>query len=48
MSSALLGLVMLIAGFISASCGLILDALRRSRIEQKRILFLTVPALGAP
>ena len=48
MSSALLGLVMLIAGFIFASCGLILDALRRSRIEQKRILFLTVPALGAP
>ena len=47
MSSALLGLVMLIAGFISAGCGLILDALRRSRIEQKRILFLTVPALGA-
>ena len=28
-------------------CGLILDALGRTRIEQKRILFLTVPALGA-
>jgi hypothetical protein len=29
-----------------AGCGLILDSLGRSRVEQKRILFLTVPALG--
>ena len=38
---------MMVAGFILAGCGLILDALGRSRVEQKRILFLTVPALGA-
>jgi hypothetical protein len=38
---------MLLAGFLAASCGLILDALRRSRIEQKRTIFLTVPSLGA-
>ncbi|MBK1623213.1 glycosyltransferase [Afifella marina] len=30
---------------ISLSCGLILESLRRSRLEQKRILFLSVPAL---
>jgi hypothetical protein len=47
LSNAFLGLVLLVAGFILAGCGLILDALERSRIEQKRILFLTVPALGA-
>lgn len=46
-SNAFLGMAMLIAGFILAGCGLILDALGRSRVEQKRILFLTVPALGA-
>lgn len=42
-----LGTTMLLAGFVFASCGLILDALRRSRIEQKRTIFLTVPSLGA-
>ncbi len=47
LSSAFLGLTMLLAGFILGGCGLILDALGRSRVEQKRILFLTVPALGA-
>jgi glycosyltransferase involved in cell wall biosynthesis len=47
LSNAFLGLVLLVAGFILGGCGLILDALGRSRIEQKRILFLTVPALGA-
>jgi len=47
LSNALLGMTMLVAGFILAGCGLILDALGRSRVEQKRILFLTVPALGA-
>jgi hypothetical protein len=25
-------------------CGLILDSLARSRLEQKRILYLTIPA----
>jgi glycosyltransferase involved in cell wall biosynthesis len=42
-----LGPTMLLAGFVFASCGLILDALRRSRIEQKRTIFLAVPSLGA-
>ena len=46
-SHELLGMAMLVAGFILAGCGLILDALGRSRVEQKRILFLTVPSLGA-
>ena len=36
-----------VIGFILAACGLILESLRRSRVEQKRILFLSVPALGA-
>jgi glycosyltransferase involved in cell wall biosynthesis len=37
---------MFIIGFMLAGSGLILDSLSRSRVEQKRILFLTVPALG--
>ena len=36
-----------VIGFVIAACGLVLDSLGRSRVEQKRILFLTVPALGA-
>jgi hypothetical protein len=36
-----------VIGFVAAACGLVLDSLARSRTEQKRILFLTVPALGA-
>ena len=36
-----------VAGFVSAACGLVLDSVGRTRVEQKRILFLTVPALGA-
>jgi glycosyltransferase involved in cell wall biosynthesis len=36
-----------VIAFLMAGCGLILDSLGRSRVEQKRILFLTVPALGA-
>lgn len=35
-----------VVGFLAAGCGLILESLNRSRIEQKRILFLAVPALG--
>jgi hypothetical protein len=35
-----------VIGFMMAGCGLILDSLSRSRVEQKRILFLTVPALA--
>ena len=45
-SNAFAGMSMFVAGFILAGCGLILDSLARSRIEQKRILFLTVPGLG--
>jgi glycosyltransferase involved in cell wall biosynthesis len=37
---------MFIIAFMMAGCGLILDSLSRSRVEQKRILFLSVPALG--
>lgn len=36
-----------VIGFVTASLGLVLDSLGRARVEQKRILFLTVPALGA-
>jgi hypothetical protein len=31
---------------VLAGCGLVLETLGRSRVEQKRILFLTVPGLG--
>ncbi len=46
-SNALIGMSMFVAGFVMAGCGLVLEALGRSRIEQKRILFQTVPGLGA-
>lgn len=45
--TAFLGMSMLVAGFVVVGCGLVLEALGRSRVEQKRILFLTVPGLGA-
>ena len=38
---------MFVTAFLLGTCGLILDSLSRSRVEHKRILFLTVPALGA-
>jgi glycosyltransferase involved in cell wall biosynthesis len=47
LSNAFVGMSMFVAGFIMAGCGLVLEALGRSRVEQKRILFLTVPGLGA-
>ena len=37
---------LIVIAFLMASCGLILDSLSRARVEQKRILFLSVPALG--
>ena len=46
-SNAFVGMSMFVAGFIMGGCGLILESLGRSRVEQKRILFLTVPGLGA-
>jgi glycosyltransferase involved in cell wall biosynthesis len=36
-----------VIGFVTAGFGLVLESLGRARVEQKRILFLTVPALGA-
>jgi hypothetical protein len=45
--STILAIGLFVIGFILAACGLILESLRRSRVEQKRILFLSVPALGA-
>jgi glycosyltransferase involved in cell wall biosynthesis len=35
-----------VIGFVIAACGLVLDSIARSRTEQKRILFLSVPRLG--
>ena len=46
-SNAIIGMSMFVAGFVLAGCGLVLEALGRSRIEQKRILFQAVPGLGA-
>lgn len=36
-----------VIGFVIASCGLVLESLGRARTEHKRVLFLSVPALGA-
>ena len=36
-----------VISMLLVACGLILDSLSRSRVEQKRILFLTVPGLSA-
>ncbi len=44
--TAVMAAGLLVIGFLLAACGLVLDGVGRSRIEQKRILFLTVPALG--
>lgn len=41
-----LGTGLFIIGFFLAGCGLVLDGIGQSRIEQKRILFLSVPGLG--
>ncbi len=47
MPQALTALGLFVIGFVVAASGLVLDSVGRSRVEQKRILFLTVPALGA-
>jgi glycosyltransferase involved in cell wall biosynthesis len=44
--TAVIATGLFVIAFLMAGCGLILDSLSRSRVEQKRILFLTVPALG--
>ncbi len=38
---------MFVIGFLMAGSGLVLDSLSRSRVEQKRILFLNLPPLQA-
>lgn len=43
--TAILATGMMICAFLLAACGLVLDSVSRSRIEQKRILYLSVPAL---
>ena len=43
--TAVLSTGIIIIGVISAVCGLILDSLARARIEQKRSVFLSYPAL---
>ncbi|MEO1787627.1 MAG: hypothetical protein AAFR41_11470, partial [Pseudomonadota bacterium] len=35
-----------LTGVIAAVCGLVLDSLARARIEQKRLVYLSYPALG--
>ncbi|MEM0985815.1 MAG: glycosyltransferase [Pseudomonadota bacterium] len=44
--TAILSTGIVITGVISAVCGLILDSLARSRIEQKRLVYLSYPPLG--
>ncbi len=44
--TAVLSTGLMISALMMAACGLVLDSVSRSRIEQKRILYLGVPALG--
>jgi glycosyltransferase involved in cell wall biosynthesis len=44
--TAVLSTGLMISALLMAACGLVLDSVSRSRIEQKRILYLGVPALG--
>ncbi len=44
--TAMLSTGLMISALLMAACGLVLDSVSRSRIEQKRILYLGVPALG--
>ncbi len=43
--TAFLSMGLVLVGTVSAVCGLILDSLSRARIEQKRSVFLSYPAL---
>jgi hypothetical protein len=45
-TTAMIAAGLFLVGFFLAGCGLVLESIGRSRIEQKRILFLTVPGLG--
>ncbi|MEO1569070.1 MAG: glycosyltransferase [Pseudomonadota bacterium] len=44
--TAILSTGIVITGVIAAVCGLVLDSLARARIEQKRLVYLSYPALG--
>lgn len=46
--TAVLSTGLMILAALSATAGLILDSLARSRVEQKRILYLSVPSLKRP
>lgn len=46
--TAVLSTGLMILAALSATAGLILDSLARSRVEEKRILYLSVPALRRP
>lgn len=46
-SGMVVATALFVVGFLAAACGLVLDSIGRSRVEQKRMLFLAVPALGA-
>lgn len=45
--TAVLCTALMLFGVILLACGIILDAVTKSRIEQKRFVYLTVPAYGA-
>ena len=45
--TAVLATGLMVVACLFATCGLILDSLSRGRLEQKRILYLGVPALRA-
>jgi len=45
--TAILSTGLMLLAALATACGLILDSLTRARIEQKRILYLRVPALRA-
>jgi hypothetical protein len=44
--TAVLCTALMLFGVILLACGIILDAVTKSRIEQKRFAYLSVPAFG--
>ena len=44
--TAIVSTGMMVIAFLMGACGLILDSLTHARVEQKRILYLSVPKLG--
>lgn len=45
--TAMLAMGLVLLGFLSLTCGLILDTVTRGRKEMKRLQYLTLPAVGA-